>query len=188
MIGQCQDYSIDFSKLDPSLTILSSGKTMGNGLVDWITDVIYIDVRVFDKSMTLEMADEIEALNSRMVAENRKYVLIGPGRWGTRDRWIGIPVAWPQISNAKVIVETSLEDFPLDASSGSHFFHNVTSMDVGYFSIQHINETNFIRFEELDRQELISQTRFFRHVRFARPLIIKMDGKKRLAIIQKQAD
>lgn len=188
MIGQGQDYSIDFSKLDPSLTILSSGKTMGNGLVDWITDVIYVDVKVFDKSMTLEMADEIEALNSRMVAENRKYVLIGPGRWGTRDRWIGIPVAWPQISNAKVIVETSLEDFPLDASSGSHFFHNVTSMDVGYFSIQHINETNFIRFEELDRQELISQTRFFRHVRFASPLVIKMDGKKRLAIIQRQAD
>ena len=86
---------------------------------------------------TREMAVQIEQLNKKMVAEDRKYILIGPGRWGTRDPFIGIPVNWSQISNAKVIVETSLEDFPLDASLGSHFFHNVTSMNVGYFSIQH---------------------------------------------------
>ena len=79
--------------------------------------------------------DEIDRINEKMLKENRRYVLLGPGRWGTRDRFLGIPVVWPQISNAKVIVEVSLPDFHVDASLGSHFFHNVTSMNVGYFSI-----------------------------------------------------
>ncbi|HAW58272.1 MAG TPA: pyruvate, phosphate dikinase, partial [Bacteroidales bacterium] len=137
----------------------------------------------FDKSMTITMAEEIEQINAKLTEENRKYILIGPGRWGTRDRWIGIPVNWPQISNAKVIVETALEDFPLDASSGSHFFHNVTSMNVGYMSIQNFNENNFINYQMLHEQELIERTTFFKHVRFKQPILVKMDGKNRLAII-----
>ncbi|HOI87265.1 MAG TPA: pyruvate, phosphate dikinase, partial [Lentimicrobium sp.] len=111
------------------------------------------------------------------------YLLIGPGRWGTRDRWIGIPVAWPQISSARVIVETSLEGYPLDASSGSHFFHNVTSMNVGYFSVQQEMSGSFIRWDILKRQPVIGQTKYFRHVRFDKPLQIKMDGKKRVAAV-----
>ena len=185
LIGTAQDYQIDTDKMPPDSLILSSTKSMGNGLVDDVTDVIYVDTALFDKSMTLEMAEEIEKLNAFMVREKRQYVLIGPGRWGTRDRWIGIPVNWPQISNARIIVETSLEDFPLDASSGSHFFHNVTSMNVGYFSIQHFNDSNFIRYALLDSQPLVQQTRFFRHIRFDAPILIRMDGRRRLAVIQK---
>jgi len=122
-----------------------------------------------------------------MVLENRKYILIGPGRWGTRDPFIGIPVNWSQISNAKVIVETSLEEFPLDASLGSHFFHNVTSMNVGYFSIQHDSPTSFIRWDELGEQEVVEETGFVKQVRFTEPVCIMMDGKKRISIILRHA-
>lgn len=183
LIGNTEDYNIDESNIDKNEVILFSEKGMGNGLINDIFDVIYVDINLFDKSKTCEMADEIEKLNQKMVQENKKYILIGPGRWGTRDRWIGIPVNWPQISNAKIIVETSLEDFPLDASSGSHFFHNVTSQNVGYFSVQQELNTSYINWEILEKAEVIEKTNFFKHVRFHEPLVVKMDGKKRMAVI-----
>ncbi|MEA3478868.1 MAG: pyruvate, phosphate dikinase, partial [Bacteroidota bacterium] len=136
-----------------------------------------------DKRYTLEMAAEIEKINAMMVRKKKKYILIGPGRWGTRDKWIGIPVNWPQISNAKVIVETSLEDYPLDASSGSHFFHNVTSMNVGYFSVQPEVSGSYIRWDLLKEQELVEETKYFKHIRFKEPLVVSMDGKKRISLI-----
>jgi hypothetical protein len=136
--------------------------------------------------LTVEMAEEMEQINAEMGRNNKKYLLIGPGRWGTRDRWIGIPVSWPQISNAKVIVETSLEGFPLDASSGSHFFHNVTSMNVGYFSVQPEFSDSFIRFDVLKSQKEMTKTKYFTIVRFKKPLVIRMDGKKRIAVITYQ--
>jgi hypothetical protein len=185
LIGNAEDYTIDESKINKSDVILFSDKGMGNGLINDITDIIYVDIDIFDKSRTDEMAEEIEKLNGEMIKENRKYILIGPGRWGTRDKWIGIPVNWTQISNAKVIVETSLEDFPLDASSGSHFFHNVTSLNVGYFSVQQELNDSYINWDKLKQEELINQTTFFRHIRFKKPLDVKMDGKKRMAVIQK---
>ncbi|MBW6489926.1 MAG: pyruvate, phosphate dikinase [Lentimicrobium sp.] len=181
LIGSMEDYSFDPEKIDPEHVLMISEKGMGNGLINDITDVIYIDIQAFDKRKTVEMAAEIEALNNWMRQHERKYLLIGPGRWGTRDRWIGIPVNWPQISAAKVIVETSLEGYPLDASSGSHFFHNVTSMNVGYFSVMQELERSYIKWDILDKQELVQRTTFFKHVRFAKPLEIKMDGKKRMA-------
>lgn len=181
LIGSMQDFSFNPEELDSEKVLMLSEKGMGNGLIDDITDVIYIDIAAFDKRNTVEMVSEIEGLNTVMQAENRKYLLIGPGRWGTRDRWIGIPVNWPQISSAKVIVETSLEGYPLDASSGSHFFHNVTSMNVGYFSIQQELSGSWIRWDMLDQQELVQRTKHFKHVRFPKPVIIKMDGKKRIA-------
>jgi hypothetical protein len=181
LIGSMQDFSFNPEELDSEKVLMLSEKGMGNGLIDDITDVIYIDIAAFDKRNTVEMVSEIEELNTFMQAENRKYLLIGPGRWGTRDRWIGIPVNWPQISSAKVIVETSLEGYPLDASSGSHFFHNVTSMNVGYFSIQQELSGSWIRWDMLDKQELVQRTKHFKHVRFPKPVIIKMDGKKRIA-------
>ena len=183
LIGSMQDYSFDAEKIDPESVLLLSEKGMGNGLVNDITDVIYIDIAAFDKRKTVEMVEEIENLNRQMMQSDRKYLLIGPGRWGTRDKWIGIPVNWPQISSAKVIVETSLEGYPLDASSGSHFFHNVTSMNVGYFSVQQELSGSFIKWEILDQQHLVQRTTHFKHVRFDKPITIKMDGKKRIAAV-----
>jgi hypothetical protein len=133
--------------------------------------------------LTNEMANEIDSFNEKMLKENRRYVLIGPGRWGTKDRFLGIPVVWPQISNAKIIVEVSLPDFHLDASLGSHFFHNVTSMNVGYFSInQGLNDERII-WDKLKQQRIIEKGKFFSHIRFEKPLVIRMDGKKGMAVI-----
>ena len=183
LLGNAEDYEIDMAKVDPEKVILFSDKGMGNGVIEDLYDVIYVDKGLFDKTKTVEMAKEIDELNLMMFNEKRKYVLIGPGRWGTRDQWIGIPVNWPQISNAKIIVETSLEGFPLDASSGSHFFHNVTSMNVGYFTVQPELSRSYIKYDLLEKQQLISKTKFFRHVRFEKPLVVKMDGRKRISFI-----
>ncbi len=183
LLGSADDYQIDQQKLNKDRIVLIAEKSMGNGKIDDIRDVIYVDPDKFDKTKTCEMVAEIDRLNYKMRQEGKKYVLIGPGRWGTRDKFIGIPVAWPQISNAKVIVETSLEDFPLDASLGSHFFHNVTSMNVGYFTIQNISGNDYIHWDILRKQTVVNQTGFFNHIRFNDPLTIVMDGKKRMSVI-----
>ena len=183
LIGNATDYEVDLSKIPDEEILLYSEKEMGNGMIDSIQDVVYVDPDTFDKTMTVEMAEEMDRINSEMIAEGKPYILIGPGRWGTRDRWIGIPVTWPQISHAKVIVETSLEGFPLDASSGSHFFHNVTSMNVGYFCVQPELSKSFIRYEILKQLKEVRKTRFFTICRFSKPLVVRMDGRKRISVI-----
>jgi hypothetical protein len=156
---------------------------MGNGVIDSISDVVYVEPEKFDNLRTAQMAEEIDAINDKMLKGNTRYVLIGPGRWGTKDRFLGIPVAWPQISNAKVIVEVDLPDFHLDASLGSHFFHNVTSMNVGYFSINQETTDGKIIWDKLASQRVIETGKFFSHIRFEKPLTIRMDGKKGIAVI-----
>ncbi|HPE35259.1 MAG TPA: PEP/pyruvate-binding domain-containing protein [Bacteroidales bacterium] len=183
LLGDAGDFEVDMKQIDKEKIIIYSDKGMGNGVIDTLTDVIYVDTEAFDKSKTPEMAEEIDQLNNVMLNEGKSYILIGPGRWGTRDRWIGIPVNWPQISRAKVIVETSFEGFPLDASSGSHFFHNVTSMNVGYFTVQPEFSSSFINYDKLSSKQLVTKTKYFRHVRFEKPLLVKMDGRKRIAVI-----
>lgn len=183
LLGSYEEFNINMDQEDQTKMILYTENGLGNGMIDSIQDMIFVDIRKFDKSDTMAMAKEIEKLNSLMMEEDKKYVLLGPGRWGTRDPWIGIPVSWPQICNAKVIIETSLANFPLDASSGSHFFHNVTSADVGYLSVQQEKSNHTINWEILDKQEIIRESQYFKHIRFKKPLTIKMDGKKRIAII-----
>ena len=178
MVSNFATASIDMSKYDKASMLLYTNQSLGNGIIDTITDVIYIDESKFSKLETQEMCKEIEYLNSEMAAEKRKYVLIGPGRWGTSDRFLGVPVQWSQITNAAVIVETSLENYPLDFSHGSHFFHNITSMNVGYFAVQNGSRTCFIHREILEKQTLINTTTHFRHIRFKHPLTIIMNGKK----------
>ena len=156
---------------------------MGNGVIDSIKDIIFLHPDKFNRLRTTEMASEIERLNEEMVRENRKYILIGPGRWGTKDKFIGIPVVWPQISNAKVIVEVSLPDIHIDASLGSHFFHNVTSMNVGYFSVNQESPSCKINWDKIRNQALVDKRKYFRHVQFNDPLLIRMDGRKGIAVI-----
>ena len=184
LIGNEEDYNIDVDKINKEEIILYTEKGMGNGKIENIKDVIFIENDKFDKLKTQEMVDEIENLNKKMIAQNKKYILIGPGRWGTRDKFIGIPVIWTQISNAKVIVEVSMEDFPLDASLGSHFFHNVTSMNVGYFSVTHTSTKEFIDWEVLNNQKVIETTKYFKHICFGKPISVVMDGKKRISMIK----
>jgi len=183
LVGSGAGYSINPESIYTEDLILVTKKSMGNGVINDITDLIFIEPGKFNNMLTNEMANEIDRINEKMLRENRRYVLLGPGRWGTKDRFLGIPVVWPQISNAKVIVEVSLPDFHLDASLGSHFFHNVTSMNVGYFSINQGSHDGTIIWEKLKKQKVIEKGKFFRHIRFDKPLLIRMDGKKGMAVI-----
>jgi hypothetical protein len=156
---------------------------MGNGKIENIQDIVYVVPELFDHMKTEDMAKEIEQINTKLMREGKKYILLGPGRWGTRDKFIGIPVVWSQISAAKVIVEIELPNFPLDASLGSHFFHNVTAMNVGYFSVKQISHDDFINWEMLQQFETIEQTRYFKHVKVPSSVGIYMDGSSQKAII-----
>ncbi len=182
MMGNTEDYKVDLNSIDMSKVVLISKNGMGNGYINSISDIVYIKREAFDKSMTPEMAAEVNSINSKLIELNRQYILIGPGRWGSRDRWIGIPVTWPQISQAKIIVETSFDDFPLDASYGSHFFHNVISMNVGYCSVQDGDIVSKIAWDLLDGLPVVAETKFFRHVRLPKPLVVRMDGRQRLIV------
>ncbi|HPR31360.1 MAG TPA: PEP/pyruvate-binding domain-containing protein [Prolixibacteraceae bacterium] len=189
LVGTPLNQQINIDRLNRSDMILHTRSSLGNGQITDLTDVIFVDNERFSKLKTMEMVNEIEYLNNLMVNEDRYYILIGPGRWGTRDRFIGIPVVWSQISNAKVIVEISLDNYPLDSSLGSHFFHNVTSMNIGYFSVQHNAHADFVRWNELEKQQVINRTHFFKHVRFSSPLKIFMDGiHRRSAILTRLND
>lgn len=175
--------NINFDEVEKDKLVLQSVKGMGNGRLNHIKDVVYMNVDVFDRTKTEEMGREMAEINKYFEEQGKEYVLIGPGRWGTRDRFTGIPVFWSQISHARVIVEVGLPGFPLDASLGSHFFHNVTSMNVGYFSIHHNGVDEFVNFEVLKKQALVNETQYFRHVEFEKPLQILMDGKQQKAAI-----
>ncbi len=183
LVGSGAGYTIDPESIVTEDVVLMTKKSMGNGVISDITDIVYIEPSLFSNLVTDKMAEEIDSINDRMLHENRKYVLIGPGRWGTRDKFIGIPVVWPQISNAKIIVEVSLPDFPLDASLGSHFFHNVTSMNVGYFSINQGTGDGSVFWEKLNQMPAVEEGKYFRHVRFDKPLTIRMDGRNRMAVV-----
>jgi hypothetical protein len=174
---------IKIKSVSPANSVLQSMKGMGNGIIESIKNVIYMDIDKFDRTKTEEMAREMEELNRLMDQDKKEYVLIGPGRWGTRDRFTGIPVMWSQISRAKVIVEMGLPDFPLDASLGSHFFHNVTSMNVGYFSVHHNATNEWVNFSLLQNQRVVRQTQYFKQVEFEKPLTILMNGREQKAVV-----
>lgn len=183
LIRRDEQLMVNIGNIDPENTIMHARRGMGNGIISNITDIIYVDPGHFDKMKTREIADEINQFNRKMDFQNREYILIGPGRWGTRDPFTGIPVAWANISRARIIVEMGLKDFPLDGSLGSHFFHNVTSMNVGYFTIPHNSNDSIINVNLLKNQPVVEQGKYIRHVSFEKPLHIVMDGKNRQAVI-----
>ena len=184
LIRREAEIEIELGNHDNSKLLLMSSRGMGNGRITGISDVVYIDIKHFDRTKTNDIAAEVAAVNKTFNGIDRQFVLIGPGRWGTRDENTGIPVNWAQINNARVIVEIGLPNYPLEASLGSHFFHNVTSMNVGYFSVPDINGSDFVKLDLLAQQEVIWEGKYVRHVRFIQNLEILMDGRKRKAVIR----
>jgi hypothetical protein len=182
LTGNIHDYSFDMNEIDKEKLLLKANKGMGNGEINDIDTIVYLPPYNFNKMETELMAREIGQINQLLIEKNKKYLLIGPGRWGTRDRFIGIPVIWPQIANAKVIVEYSTKDFPLDASLGSHFFHNVTSNDIGYLSVGDESES-LINWKLLDSLGKKEERNHFTISYLKDPIQIKIDGKKRIAAI-----
>jgi hypothetical protein len=185
LLGDLEEYNLDLSEVNRKQLVLYSERAMGNGRIDGLRDLIFVDPETFDKARTVEMTRELEELNNRLKEEDRHYILIGPGRWGSRDPWLGIPVNWNHISNVKIIVEAELPEFRVDPSLGSHFFHNVTSMNIGYFDIPCNSGGNFIDWEWLRSHSPAHRTEHLLHLRFKDPLVAKMDGRKRIAVIFK---
>jgi hypothetical protein len=183
LVGNQLACQIEYDKIDSNSIILHTRSSLGNGEINSIRDVVFVDNQMFDKMKTYEIAGEIERLNIKMIERGRHYILIGPGRWGTRDQFLGIPVNWSQISNARVIVEQSLANFPLDSSLGSHFFHNVTSMNIGYFSVQESSRDEYIRWDLMGGAELIEQTHYLKHLCFRDPLRVLMNGRQKTAVV-----
>lgn len=180
-----ENHNIHLGTVKTADTILYSESALGNGLFKEIHDLVYVRPESFKPSETKNIAIEIERINSLFVKEGKGYVLIGPGRWGSTDPWLGIPVKWPQISAARLIVEAGLKNYRIDPSQGTHFFQNLISFRVGYFTLNpYINE-GYYDVGFLDRLEAVYQDRFIRHVRFSEPLSIMIDGRKRLGVIYK---
>ena len=172
-------------EIDEKDTIIYAESAMGNGTYENIRDIIYIKPQSFNAAKTREMAETIEQLNEKLQKEERYYVLVGPGRWGSSDPWLGIPVNWGQVSSAKVIVEAGLDDFRIDPSQGTHFFQNITSFKVGYLTINPFMNDGFFDAEYLDSLPALYEDDFVRHVRFDKSLITAIDGKNNRAVVFK---
>ena len=166
-------------------TILSSTSVLGHGIVNDVKDIIYVKSEAFNSANNQLIAYEIEKLNRAFTERSESYILVGPGRWGSSDHWLGIPVKWPHISNARVIVECGLENYRIDPSQGTHFFQNLTSFGVGYFTINPFKGDGWFDEEYLNNIPAVEETQYLRHVRLEKPMIIKMDGKRSLGVVMK---
>lgn len=175
----------DLSVIQPEDTILSSTSVLGHGIINDVHDIIYVKTGAFNAANNQLIAYEIEKMNRQFTGTDKNYVLVGPGRWGSSDPWLGIPVKWPHISNAKVIVECGLENYRVDPSQGTHFFQNLTSFGVGYFTINPFKGEGWFDESYLNQMPAIEETEYLRHVRLESPMIIKMDGKRSLGVVMK---
>lgn len=180
-----EDVIIDSHEADPQDCLIYSKYSMGNGIINDLKHIVYVKPGAFDNTATIEIMNEIDIINRKMLKEDIHYVLIGPGRWGSRDRFLGIPTAFSNISMAKVIVEAGLENFRVDPSQGTHFFHNLLSMNIGYVSVPYGEELSIVQWEELDQLTVVEETKYVKVVKTDQSLTIKMDGKRGRCFVRK---
>mgnify|MGYP000471691123 FL=1 len=161
---------------DPDNIICHSSLTLGNGKFNEIQNIVYVDPNNFDRSKSKYIAKEIDKITSK-IGSKTPYMLIGPGRWGTEDPWLGIPIKWQQIHGAKIIVEVGMPKFPVDPSFGSHFFQNVTSMRLGYFTVNHKSKEDKLNTKWLSEQRIIKEEKYTKWIQTDDPFTIVIDGK-----------
>ncbi|MFH1728749.1 MAG: PEP/pyruvate-binding domain-containing protein [Pseudomonadota bacterium] len=176
---------LNVEEKDKSKILCKSANVLGNGKIQEIYDIITVDPEKFDRAKTKEVATEISQLNSRLASENIPYMIFGMGRWGSSDPWLGIPVTWEQINGAHVMIETGFKDIKVDPSQGSHFFQNLTSFQIGYFTISPKTTEDFVDWNFLTKEKSISEFQYIKHLRFKKPLIVKMNGQTNKGIILK---
>ncbi len=172
--------------IDEEETIIYSNAALGNGRYEGICDVVYVKPETFSNMNTRKIAAAVEKINQEFSVSNGNYILVGPGRWGSSDPWLGIPVIWPQISNAKIIIEAGLNNYRIDPSQGTHFFQNLTSFKVGYLTINPFIGDGYFDLDYLNQKEAIYEDQYLRHVRFEKPLEIIIEGKRNKAVIYKE--
>ena len=173
----------DLAALSDDALLLRSNNSLGHGVMNDICDAVYVKTANWSASRNPQIAGEIEKLNQQFLDEGRNYILVGPGRWGSSDPWLGIPVKWPHISAARVIVEAGLTNYRVDPSQGTHFFQNLTSFGVGYFTINAYLGDGIYNEAFLNAQPALHETDYLRHVRFQQPAVVKMDGKKKRGVV-----
>jgi len=175
---------VQITKKDLARALCYSTMALGNGQFKEIADIIYVRPEAFDPAKTMDMVAEIGKVNQKLVTQDRKYLLIGPGRWGSADRWLGIPVSWNEISGVGAIIETTAENLKADPSQGSHFFHNITSLGISYLNTRE-NGEDFIDWQWLQSLPAESETKYLRHVKLKKPITLKIDGKSSCAVLLK---
>ena len=183
MVDVKADLAEDLNLIPDEKVVLKSFNSLGHGIMEDVHDLIYVKTEGYNAGNNPTIAYEIEKLNRKFLDEEKHYVLVGPGRWGSSDSWLGIPVKWPHISAARVIVEAGLSNYRVDPSQGTHFFQNLTSFGVGYFTINAYMNDGIYNKEFLDSLPVVEETKYLRHVRFENPIVIKMDGKKKLGVV-----
>lgn len=184
IVDSKQQLDEDLSAIPDDECLLRSHNSLGHGVSDDVVDVVYVKTDDdFTASNNPAIARDIETLNRQFLADGKNYVLIGPGRWGSSDYWLGIPVKWPHISAARVIVEAGLKNYHVDPSQGTHFFQNLTSFGVGYFTVNTYTGDGIFRKDILDAMPAVAETQYVRHVRFDRPLRVMMDGMKQEGVV-----
>jgi hypothetical protein len=166
-------------------TIVFSTLALGNGTISDLCDCVYVRTENFEASRNPEIAEKLNAINDTFLKEDKNYILIGPGRWGSTDEWRGIPIKWQQISGARVIVESGLENYRIDPSQGTHFFQNLTAFRVGYFTVNPFIGDGFIDYDFLSEAETVLEDDLLRHVRFQQPLTVMIDSRKKIGVIMK---
>ncbi|MBK5722153.1 phosphoenolpyruvate synthase [Dysgonomonas sp. Marseille-P4677] len=178
--------SEDLSQIKREQEILHSNSALGHGVISDVYDIVYVKTKSFNAANNPLIAMEIDKINREFLDLDKNYILVGPGRWGSSDHWLGIPVRWPQISNARLLVELTLDNYKVEPSQGTHFFQNLTSFGVGYFSINpFLSDDGFFDEEYLNNLPAIHETDFIRHVHFSKPVYIKINGKKKVGVVLK---
>ena len=183
MVDVKADLSEDLNLIPEDKVLLKSSNSLGHGIMEDIYDIIYVKTDGYNAGNNPTIAYEIEKLNRKFLDAGKHYVLVGPGRWGSSDSWLGIPIKWPHISAARVIVEAGLTNYRVDPSQGTHFFQNLTSFGVGYFTINAYMGDGIYKQDFLDSLPVVEETPHLRHVRFERPIVVKMDGKKKVGVV-----
>ena len=173
----------DLTEIPDEKTLIRSHNAIGQGVSNEVYDVVYVKTGDYSAYNNPAIADEIDRINRRFLEEGRNYVLVGPGRWGSSDPWLGVPVKWPNISAARVIVESGLTNYRVDPSQGTHFFQNLTSFGVGYFTVNDFLGDGVYNQAFLNSQPVVEETAHVRHVRFSSPVVIKVDGMKKEGVV-----
>jgi hypothetical protein len=176
----------NFDSIPKEEILLYSPSALGNGVVSDLVDLVYVKSKTFDSAKTCEIAVELEGVNAQFLKEGKKYILVGPGRWGSSDKWLGIPVKWPQISAAQVIVEAGQENYNIDPSQGTHFFQNLTSFKVAYLTVNEHMSQGFIDTDYLDSLPAVYESDMIRHVRSCEPFQIIVNGQEMKGVVLKR--
>jgi hypothetical protein len=184
MVADEERFEVEITPDEIERAFCRSTQALGNGKNDEMADIVYVKPNDYKSEANVQIAEEIGQINVGLVKQKRSYLLVGPGRWGSADRWLGIPVQWRNISGVGAIIELRNEKLKADPSQGSHFFQNITSLGIHYITVTEGSDSDdYFDWEWVGSLPVIQETTFLRHVRVERPLTLKIDGRQSQCVI-----